>query len=65
MTKTFLSNSKTRVARQQVTAGLFRLMPSAKFFIRQRLICYHQAKAIPPISRTKTASRNKSAGGKI
>lgn len=29
-------------------------MPSAKLFTRQRLVCYHRAKAIPPISRTES-----------
>ena len=29
-------------------------MPSAKLFTRLRLVCYHRAKAIPPISRTKS-----------
>ena len=30
-------------------------MPSAKLFTRLRLVCYHRAKAIPPISRTKSS----------
>ena len=29
-------------------------MPSAKLFTRQRLVCYHRTKAIPPISRTES-----------
>lgn len=29
-------------------------MPSAKLFTRLRLVCYHRAKAIPPISRTES-----------